>query len=171
MDAHSARDSEIDFTTLSDWMDAQGLPPGGISDVERLSGGTQNVLVQFRRGARSYILRHPPFCKRPNSDQAMRREARVLSALAHSDVPLPRLIAACSDESVIGSAFYLMGPVDGVNPTIRLPSAYQRSRSWRTKLGLAMAECAARVGNVNYIAVGLAYLGNPVGYLERQVAL
>lgn len=116
------------------------------------------------------MLRHPPPHKRDNSDETMRREARVLAALAGTDVPHPRLIAACGDEAVLGSAFYLMEPVDGANPTVGLPEAYVASSAWRHELGLSMAEGAAAIGAVDYVAAGLGGLGKADGYLERQVA-
>lgn len=160
----------VDLERLGSWMDDQGLPPGAIEDVEQLGGGTQNVLLRFRRGGERYVLRHPPPHKRANSDETMRREARVLAALADTAVPHPELIAACPDEDVLGSAFYLMEPIDGANPTVALPPPYLDDRRWRHELGLAMADGAASVGAVDHVAVGLADLGKPEGYLERQVA-
>ena len=160
----------VDLARLGAWMDDEGLPGGEIEDVELLGGGTQNILLRFTRGPEGYVLRHPPPHKRRNSDETMRREARVLAALAGTDVPHPRLIAACGDESVLGSAFYLMEPVDGANPTVGLPQGYLDAASWRHELGLAMADGAASVGAVDHEAVGLADLGRADGYLERQVS-
>ena len=160
----------VDLAPLGAWMDDEGLPGGEITDVDLLGGGTQNILLRFVRGGESYVLRHPPPHKRANSDETMRREARVLAAIASTDVPHPRLIAACGDESVLGSAFYLMEPVDGANPTVGLPQGYVDSASWRHDLGLAMADGAASVGAVDHEAVGLSDLGRAEGYLERQVA-
>ena len=105
----------VDLEILDTWMDEQGLPAGPIEAIERLEGGTQNILFRFARGGRRYVLRRPPIHKRANSDETMRREARVLAALAGTDVPHPGLIAACPDEGLLGAAFYLMEPVDGFN--------------------------------------------------------
>lgn len=163
-------DDAVDLDRLAEWMDGAGLPAGPIRDVEPLAGGTQNILLRFERGGERYVLRRPPLNKRDNSDDTMRREARVLAALAGSDVPHPRLIAACGDVDVLGAAFYLMEPVDGVNPTLGLPQAYRDDASWRHRLGLAMADGAAAVGAVDHVAAGLGDLGRPEGYLERQVA-
>ncbi|HET6793433.1 MAG TPA: phosphotransferase family protein, partial [Acidimicrobiales bacterium] len=160
----------VDLEALSGWMDDQGLPAGALEDVERLGGGTQNVLLRFRRGGEVYVFRGPPPHKRGNSDETMRREARVLAALRGTDVPHPELIAACPDEAVIGAAFYLMTPIDGVNPTVGLPDPYVADRGWRWQLGLAMADGAASVGAVDHVAAGLSDLGRAEGYLERQVA-
>lgn len=160
----------VDLDRLGSWMDDQGLPPGPIEHIEPLGGGTQNVILRFERGGERYVLRHPPPHKRANSDETMRREARVLAALAGSDVPHPALIAACPDVDVLGSAFYLMEPVDGANPTVALPQPYLDDAAWRRELGLAMADGAAAVGHVDHVVVGLEDLGKPDGYLERQVA-
>ena len=160
----------IDLEALGAWMDGEGLPGGEITGVEQLGGGTQNILLRFERGGERYVLRHPPPHKRKNSDETMRREARVLAAIAGTDVPHPRLLAACGDESVLGSAFYLMEPIEGANPTVGLPQPYLDDGGWRHELGLAMADGAASVGAVDHVALGLEDLGKAEGYLERQVA-
>jgi aminoglycoside phosphotransferase (APT) family kinase protein len=160
----------IDLDLLAAWMDEQGLAGGPIADVEQLGGGTQNILLRFRRGRELFVLRHPPTHKRSNSDETMRREARVLTALAGTDVPHPRLIAACGDASVLGSTFYLMAPVEGSNPTVGLPRPYVEASGWRHRLGLAMADGAAAIGAVDHVAAGLDGLGRADGYLDRQVA-
>ena len=98
----------VDLDRVSDWMDTQGLPKGDIENVERLAGGTQNILLRFQRGGEDYVLRRPPEHLRKNSNETMRREARVLAAIAGSEVPHPGLIAACPEEDVIGASFYLM---------------------------------------------------------------
>jgi len=159
----------VDLDRLGAWMDDAGLPGGPIEGVERLGGGTQNVLLRFRRGGETYVFRRPPPHKRANSDETMRREARVLAALAGSAVPHPALIAACPDEDVLGAAFYLMEPIEGSNPTVGLPQPYLDDAAWRREMGLAMADGAAAVGAVDHVAVGLEGLGKPEGYLERQV--
>jgi aminoglycoside phosphotransferase (APT) family kinase protein len=160
----------VDLERLGAWMDDQGLPGGAITHVEPLTGGTQNILLRFDRGGSGYVLRRPPLHKRANSDDAMRREARVLAALAGTAVPHPRLLGACDDVEVLGAAFFLMEPVDGANPTVELPSRYREERAWRRELGLAMADGAALIGAVDAEAAGLTDLGRADGFLERQVA-
>jgi aminoglycoside phosphotransferase (APT) family kinase protein len=150
-------------------MDAQDLGEGPLEDVEQLPGGTQNVLVRFRRAGRTYVLRRPPLHKRANSDETMRREARVLAALAGSDVPHPGLIAACPDVDVLGAAFYLMEPVDGFNPGGGLPEPHRSDPAMRRAMGLGMVDGIAALARVDHEAVGLGDFGKPDGWLERQV--
>ena len=150
-------------------MDDKGLGSGELERVTALAGGTQNLLLRFERSGRAYVLRRPPEHKRANSDETMRREARVLAALEGSGVPHPALIAAEPDETVIGAAFYLMEAVDGFNPTSGLPAPHAVDASLRREMGFALIDAAAALGAVDHEAVGLTDLGRPEGFLERQV--
>ncbi|MEO1933745.1 MAG: phosphotransferase family protein [Myxococcales bacterium] len=160
----------VDLVILNEWMNDQSLPPGEIGVVDRLLGGTQNVLLRFERGGRHYVLRRPPIHKRANSDETMRREARVLGALKGTRVPHPELIAACGDESLLGAAFYLMEPIDGFNATAGLPERHEGDPDIRHGMGLAMADGISALAAVDYLAVGLEGFGRPEGFLERQVS-
>jgi len=160
----------VDFEILDAWMDEQALERGPIRNVRLLAGGTQNVLVRFSRGGRDYVLRRPPRHLRPKSNDALRREGRVLAALAGSDVPHPAFLAGCFDEKVMGGAvFYLMEPVDGFNATTELPALHASDASIRHQMGLETASSLARLGRLDPLAIGLGDFGKPEGFLERQV--
>jgi aminoglycoside phosphotransferase (APT) family kinase protein len=158
----------VDIAAVERWMDAAGLGAGPLTGVEPIAGGTQNVLVRFSRGGRGFVLRRPPVHKRQNSDETMRREARVLAGLAGSGVPHPRLIAACDDLDVIGAVFYLMEPVAGFTPTVTRPAFLDDPASQR-EMALAVVDALAALGRVDVAATGLATLGRAEGWLERQV--
>lgn len=159
----------VDKAALTAWMDGAGLAGGPIERLELLSGGSQNVLARFERGGRAFVRRRPPLHLRANSNETMRREARVLGALAGSDVPHPALIAACGDENVLGAAFYLMEPIDGFNPVNGLPASHHDAAVQR-RMGLALVEGLAALHAVDHVAAGLGDFGRTEGFLERQVA-
>lgn len=155
---------------LAAWMDGQSLEQGDLGEFEHLTGGTQNLIVSFRRGARRFVLRRPPLVPRADGDHTIMREARVLRALESSRVPHPRFIAACDDLGVIGAAFYLMEPVAGFNPSGKpLPPPYANDPSWRGGLGFAMVDALLALGEIDPVSVGLADFGKPETFLERQV--
>lgn len=158
----------VDEAALLGWLDANGIGSGPIESPRLLSGGTQNILLRFSRSGRNYVLRRPPFHLRRESNDAMRREARVLAALTDSDVPHPRLIAACNDEGVLGVCFYIMAEIEGVNITTGLREAHLPPEAQHT-MGLTMVDGLAALGRIDYRAAGLADFGKPDGYLERQV--
>jgi aminoglycoside phosphotransferase (APT) family kinase protein len=159
----------VDLDRLVAWMDAQGLGSGPIEDAHLLGGGTQNILLRFRRGERGYVLRRGPVHKRANSDETLRREARVLRALAGSDVPHPGLIGAHGDLDVIGAAFTLMEPIDGFNATVELPEPHASDLGIQRDMGLSMADAISALGRVDIHAARIADLGKADGWLERQV--
>ena len=159
----------VDLAVLATWMDAHGLGAGRLEAPTLIAGGTQNVLLRFTRAGREYVLRRPPVHKRANSDETMRREARVLAAIADTDVPHPGLIAAEADPEVLGASFYLMEPVDGFNATLGLPEPHATDRAWQHEMGLSMADAIAALSRVDHVAVGLGDLGRFEGWAERQV--
>lgn len=166
----SRPDLGVDFAAVTAWLDEQGLGSGPIENPEPIGGGTQNVLVRFTRGGTEYVLRRGPKHLRPKSNDVMRREMRLLQALAGTDVPHPRLVAACPDDTVLdGAVFYLMAPVDGFNATVSLPALHAGDAAVRHAMGLAAADALARLGAVDYQAIGLGDYGRPAGFLERQV--
>ena len=158
----------IDLAALQRWMDAQGLGHGPLTGAHLLAGGTQNLLLRFARGEREFVLRRPPGHLRENSNETMRREMRVLAALAPTAILHPRLIAACPGVDVLGAAFYLMEPVDGFNATRGLPEPHAHDPAWRRRMGLAVVEEIARLGALEPSALGLDGFGRPEGFLERQ---
>jgi aminoglycoside phosphotransferase (APT) family kinase protein len=80
----------------------------------------------------------------------------------HRVTPWWRWSAGCPDESVLGGAvFYLMEPVDGFNAASPLPRRHADDHLVRYRMGFAMVEALARMGAVDYEAVGLADFGRP----------
>jgi len=159
----------VDIAALSEWMRGEHLAAGPVEVTEAISGGTQNVLLRISADGAEYVLRRPPVNKKPRDDQTMRREMRLLAALGKTDVPHPAFVAGCPDPDVLGAAFYLMRPLDAANPNVELPPPYAASAEWRHRLGLEVASAAARIGDVDFAAIGLSDFGRVDGYLDRQV--
>lgn len=165
-------DGLLSWPALQDWIVEQpGIPgTGPVVAIERLTGGSQNhIFLLTREDGTRVVLRRPPEHLRENSNETMLREARVLAALATTDVPHPAFHAACSDLDVIGVCFYVMAPVDGFTPVGALPGRYATDPEWRRALALDLVAGAAKLGMVDHEAVGLADFGKPDGWLERQV--
>ncbi|MFT3929336.1 MAG: phosphotransferase family protein [Spongiibacteraceae bacterium] len=160
----------IDWTKLNTWLETQAAPgTGPVTAAKKLKGGVQNNVFLLERGGESFVLRRPSKHVRPGSNETMLREARVLNALAGSAVPHPQVFAVCDDASVIGACFYLMQPLEGFAPSQQLPGNYATDAAWRKAMGEELVRAAAALGAVDHVAVGLADLGKPEGWHERQV--
>lgn len=169
--AQAAPHDALDLGALARWMDRLGLGAGPIGPATALTGGTQNILLRFVRGAGAdYVLRSPRPGAGDDTRRGFLREARLLRALGGSAVPHPALIAACDDTGVLGVPFYLMAPVEGFTATPHpLPPPYDGDAAWRRQLGLEMVDGLLRLGEIDPDQAGLADFGKPDGFLERQV--
>jgi aminoglycoside phosphotransferase (APT) family kinase protein len=78
------------------------------------------------------------------------------------------MIAACSDVEPVGVAFYLMEWVDGFSAPMGLPPLHAGNPDIRHAMGLALAQSAAVLGELDYEKAGLANFGKPEGFLQRQ---
>ena len=160
--------TEREVDALNGWIRAQRIG-SGVTGVEPLTGGTQNIVVRLTIDDRTAVLRRPPLHPRPNSDRTMAREIAVLSTLAGSDVPHPRLIRSCEDLDVLGVVFYLMEDVDGFNPGTEVAPAYAGDAGLRHRVGLNYAGALARLGRARWRELPLQALQRPGSFLSRQV--
>jgi len=140
----------------------------GSPAIERISGGQSNPTFFVTYPNRRLVLRKKPAGEVLPSAHAVDREARVLSALAGSDVPVPRVLLFHPEPDAVGTPFYVMERVEGrVFPTSDLPGA---RREERRAMVMSFAETLAHLHDVDWQAAGLADFGRPGNYFARQVA-
>jgi aminoglycoside phosphotransferase (APT) family kinase protein len=157
-----------------DWLETN-VPAMGDGQVtfRMLEGGTSNIIVLVERGGRKAILRRPPALSPPNSTKAMSREARVLGALRHTNVPHAQLYGFSGDESIIGAPFYLMEFIEGWSPKLTATDCVFHSGfdspAAKFAMGIEMTKSLAALALVDHQALGLSDFGHPDGFLRRQV--
>lgn len=160
--------TDADTDALQDWIRRIGIG-STVTDVEPLTGGSQNIVVRLSVDGQPVVLRRPPPHPRPTSDNTMRREIAVLQTLKGTDVPHPELIAGCEDLDVLGVVFYLMQAIDGFNPGTDIDEHYVRDAGMRHAAGLSCAASLARLGRVKWEGSPLAAIKRPGSFLARQV--
>lgn len=136
--------------------------------VEQFRGGQSNPTFLLAAGAQRYVLRRKPPGVLLQSAHAVDREYRVISALHGTGVPVARTFALCMDESVIGTAFYIMEFVSG--RVLWDPSLPGYSTQQRAGIFDELNRVIAQLHSVDYVAAGLGDYGKPGNYLERQIA-
>lgn len=159
----------LDVASVRGWLDDVLDGDLGASLTARvIAGGRSNPTYELSDGQRSFILRRPPHGMVLETAHDMAREYRVLTALQHTPVPVPRTRGLCEDTSVIGAQFYVMDKLDGV--TLRDQEDTERlSAEQRGGLAEAMVDTLAALHQVDPDEVGLGDWGRPEGYLERQL--
>ena len=103
----------IDEGRLDGWMRDHVEGYAGPLTVLQFKGGQSNPTYRLDTPHHSYVMRRKPFGKLLPSAHAVDREYRVITALAHAGLPVPRSRVLCMDERIIGTAFYIMDFVDG----------------------------------------------------------
>jgi aminoglycoside phosphotransferase (APT) family kinase protein len=155
------------------WLTSETSAPHSLTgshvSVRRLAEGHSNLTYVVDVGGRDLILRRPPAGPLLPTAHDVVREYRVLDLLARSDVPVrvPRVVAVCEDDGVLGAPFYLMERAVGVVIRDELP-VWLDPTSQRT-LGLDLAEALAEIHRVAVAPFVAAGLGREGGYLERQL--
>ena len=162
----------IDVAKLTAWLDDQGLGTGAPLEHRFISGGSQNLIFELRRGDLHCAMRIPPPTAPASRDDGIVREWRIIEALEGTDVPHTEAIAVCKDPAVLGRTFYLMGFVDGWSPMQThgvWPAPFDTDIEARRGLAFELVEGIALLSKVDWRAKGLDDLGRPDGFHERQV--
>jgi aminoglycoside phosphotransferase (APT) family kinase protein len=141
--------------------------PGDL-DLRLIEGGRSNLTYLLAADSRHWVLRRPPLGHVLATAHDMDREYRVMSALQATDVPVPRMILAEQDPTIIGAAFFVMEFIDG--PVIRNSTdAGGLDPSDAARLGDDLVDHLAHLHAVDYAAAGLGDLGRPAGFMSRQI--
>ena len=152
---------------LAEFLDGAGLGAGPI-EAERIGDGHSNVTYLVRRGDERFVLRRPPRPPLPPSAHDVLREARLLRALEPTAARVPRVLAVCDDESVLGVPFYVMEEVAGTVIVDAVPPALDDEQQ-RARICDELIDALVEIHAVDWAAAGLDGFGKPSGYLERQL--
>jgi aminoglycoside phosphotransferase (APT) family kinase protein len=158
----------FDEAALEGWM-AEHVPRfRGPARVSQFKGGQSNPTYRIDSDSGSYVLRRKPPGKLLPGAHAVEREYRVIAALGANGFPVARVHGLCDDDSIIGTAFYVMDMVEGrIFWEAQLPGL---SRDDRAAAFDSMNATIAQLHNFDPQDVGLGDYGKPAGFVERQVA-
>lgn len=160
----------FDADALSSYLRRQVEDFSGDVTIEQFKGGQSNPTYKLTTAAgRRYVLRTKPApaAKLLPSAHAIEREFRVMHALNQAGFPTPKQYALCTDETVIGRAFYIMEFIDGrVLWDQSLPGMRPAERAAHYD---EMNRVIAQLHSIDYAAIGLADYGKPGNYFARQI--
>ncbi len=160
----------LDIERLEPYLRAH-LPEAGDGSlcVRQFGGGHANLTYLCSFGKTEYVLRRPPHGPLPKGGHDMQREYRVLSRLWEAFPLAPRAFLLCTDHEVLGADFVVMERRHGIVIRRDLPRELRVDPSACRRLGENFIDTLAALHSVDFARVGLAELGKPSGYLERQL--
>lgn len=162
-------DEQLDETALTAYL--HGRLPGTTNPltIRQFGGGAANLTYLLDYGTHEYVLRRPPLGPVARSAHDMNREYRVLSVLHQAFPYAPQAFLYCDNTAVIGADFFIMERRQGVVVRRSIPPEYRDFPDATRRMSLALVDALAQFHAVDYTAVGLAELGKPVGFVERQI--
>ncbi len=141
----------------------------GPISTRRIGDGHSNLTYLVTDGTDTVVVRRPPPPPIPPGANDMLREARIMSALSTTDVPVPRVLATAGEGEVIDVPLYVMTFAKGPVVTTETPHSLSTTQT-RREIGLAMADTLAALHDVDWHAIGLGDLGRPEGFNARHVS-
>jgi aminoglycoside phosphotransferase (APT) family kinase protein len=169
------QEDAFDVAAAADWLRSQADPALGADladepEVRQFSGGASNLTYLLRYSRRDLILRRPPSGRKARGAHDMRREFTIQSRLRPVYPYVPRMVALCEDESVIGSEFYVMERVEGTILGRDLPPGLDLGEEQVRRLCTGVLDRLVELHSVDPEQAGLGDLGKGQGYVARQVA-
>jgi aminoglycoside phosphotransferase (APT) family kinase protein len=156
----------FDVASLQSYMAENVEGFSGELTVEQFRGGQSNPTYMLTAGGKKYVMRRKPPGNLLKSAHAVDREYKVLSALSDQDVPTARTYALCTDDSVVGTWFYIMEYLDGRVIWDSTTGPY--SPQERSQMFDAANLAVAKLHNVDFMEVGLEDFGKHSDYILRQ---
>ena len=159
--------TDLDAVALQSWLRDQVPVFSGPLTIDKFPGGQSNPTYRLSTASGDLVLRRKPFGTLLPSAHAVDREYRLLAALHPTGFPVPRPVALCEDEGVIGAIFYVMELIAG--RSFWDGSLPQQAPAERRSIYEAMIATLAQLHGVDVDAAGLADFGRPGNYFARQI--
>ncbi|EXJ82396.1 aminoglycoside phosphotransferase [Capronia epimyces CBS 606.96] len=159
----------IDLASLERYIDSNVPQIKTPLELKQFGFGQSNPTYQITDATgKKYVLRKkPPGKLLSKTAHQVDREYRIINALGQTDVPVPKAYGLCEDDSVIGTAFYIMEFLDGrmiTDPQFPDVTPQERTEMWRDAV-----RTLAKFHRVDFNKVGLGNFGRHGGFYDRQL--
>ena len=153
---------------LSAFLESKGITSGSVT-AKAIGDGHSNLtyLISDQTG-KQVVLRRPPPPPTPPGAHDMLREAKFISAIGDTDVPVAQCLATAEVGEVIDVHFYVMSYAPGFVVTDKTPEALADPSICR-RVALNLIDTLADLHLVDWKAKGLGELGKPDGFNTRHL--
>src|SRR6266851_6544566 len=103
----------FDEMRLSQWMVEHVRDYNGPLTIEQFKGGQSNPTYKIVTPEKIFVMRRKPPGQLLKGAHAIEREVQVLQALEGAGFPVAHVHGLCTDDSIIGTWFYVMDFIDG----------------------------------------------------------
>ena len=162
--------SELDFDvgSFADWLNGETGRSGELA-ITPMKGGGSCEMFELAEGDERFVIRRAPVAAVSDTAHNVVREFQVIEALQGSGARVPELLVACDDSDVLGAPFYVMRFIDGEVIRRKLPAQYVDSLETQGTIGEELIDALVELHAFDWRGSAIEKLGNPEGFLERQV--
>ena len=138
-------------------------------NIRQFGGGAANLTYLLDYSSHKYVLRRPPLGPIAPGSHDMSREYRVLSVLNQAFPAAPSAFLFSDNLDIVGAPFFIMERRQGIVVRREIPDAFLAFPNATGRMSAALVDALADLHAVDYKAIGLAELGRPDGFIQRQV--
>jgi len=169
--ARNVRPEEaLDLKTLSDYLLVSMPNFDGITEIKQFPGGYSNLTYLIKTPHQEFVLRKPPKGAKIKSAHDMKREFNVLSLLQPLYKKIPTPYIYCDDETIIGAPFFMMERIKGIILRNTVLKGLGLNKDAFKRLSTNCLLNLVDLHNLELEKSELITLGNPKGYVNRQVS-
>jgi aminoglycoside phosphotransferase (APT) family kinase protein len=160
---------ELDWDLLAGYLREHFDGLGPLVAAHQFPNGAANLTYLLEFADRQLVIRRPPFGQIAIGAHDMKREYRALSRLWRSYDRAPRAYLLCEDHSIAGADFLVIDYRPGVVVWGSVPPSMAGHLDAGRRIGLAVVDALADLHRLDPKTAGVADLGRPEGYLDRQL--
>src|SRR5499433_4303981 len=165
---------ELDRATLESWLRPRlaDILEGTDEplDILQFPNGSANLTYLIHLGSHELVLRRPPMGQLAPGAHDMKREFKVLSRLWRFFDRAPRAYVFCDDHAILGADFFVMERRRGEVVRTAIPEPMRHHPDVGRRMALALVDAMADLHALDPVACGLADLGKPEGFVDRQLS-
>lgn len=161
---------ELDVAVVDQYLKSQIPGLDGTPEITQFPGGASNLTYLVKYPNREMVLRRPPFGRKAKGAHDMGREYRVMQGLQNVYPYVPRMLAFCQDEAVMGAEFYVMERLQGIILRGEMPAELSFTPEQHRKLCESVIDRLVDLHSIDFEQTPLVELYKPGDYVERQIS-
>lgn len=159
-----------DWAAIGAWLASQGVTMDNTVENKQFASGVANLNYLISVNGKPAVLRRPPSGDLPPGAYDLSRQYKIYSRLGTLLPTVPKGIAYCEDEAIIGVPFFVIEFRKGTAISRELPDQLTGVKNIGDTLSRLMVSALAELHSISPEDAGLADLGSPDGFVMRQVA-
>jgi aminoglycoside phosphotransferase (APT) family kinase protein len=141
---------------------------GSELSAQEVGEGHSNLTYVVSDGERRVVVRRPPPPPFPPGAHDVLREARLVTALATTNVPVPKVLAIADADAVVDVPLVVTEFIDGLVITEATPASLSQP-TIRRQIAERAVDTLADLHSVDWKALGLNDFGRPEGFNLRHL--